>query len=586
MPQNEKNIYPKAIGHSDEPTMHDTLGIDSYYEGFKTFIENCNTPLTMAIQGDWGSGKTSALKLIEQKIDPKISLEIIDENYDVPTEEDFKKAREEFVAGKRKCHVIWFHTWQYANFGMDDNLTLALLTHMSAELDKLPTKDSTKNGKKIWENIWEKIKKEVPETGFQFFAEQCGASSIYNKLEETAHKLASLDNIHFVTETIITLKQEIQKTILERVPEGQRLVIFVDDLDRLEPKAAVDLLEGIKNLMDCKRCVFVLAIDAEVVYQGVSSKYGASINKEKEKMFFDKIIQVPFYVPVQKYDTKRFLVREFLNCEGVTPEYYDKYVKVVRKLIGNNPRSIKRIFNLWELNKCIEGITEVRDLYNMFVFLSVQTTDETLYQTLIEEAEQNGLEVFEKMAAESQDGTGLSKIGDLLDLPSTSYTTANVLIEKAIEENVPIEDTLLTTCDEWNTLLSLLINTNKIQIETVDMDKFLFSETIKKLIYELVNTGNYNFIPAGKSSCAFECENQVLLRISTSTGKKSADKAYVNITIYNIHKDADFVHRYNTLNYKFQIARSEKQLTIINADRYNIDDLKAFLTVYGVSFEI
>lgn len=567
------NENQKSIGYSDEPTMSDSLGIDSYYEGFKTFIENCSTPLTMAIQGDWGSGKTSALKLIEQKIDPK---EL--DRFGMPTQASLQNAIAEFKEGKRKCHVIWFNTWQYANFGMDDNLTLALLTHLNSELDTITQRNAIKNVKKILGNV----KKEAPETGLQFLAEQLGASSIYNKLEEATHKLASLNNIHFVTQTIVALKQEIQKTILEEIPDDQRLVIFVDDLDRLEPKAAVDLLEGIKNLMDCKKCVFVLAIDAEVVYQGVSSKYGESMNKEKEKMFFDKIIQVPFYIPMQKYDTKRYLVKEFLNCDGVNLEYHDKYVEVVRKLVGNNPRSIKRIFNLWELNKCIEMITNPTDLYNMFVFLSVEITDEDLYKKFVQEIEKNGLELFQKTTKQSD----LAQIVDLLELPSMAYKEANALVEKAIETNSTIEEEWLNVSDQWNTLLSLLINTNRMQMEMVDIDAFHFPKSIKDLIYELINTDNYSFVPEGTSSGTFEDKNQVLLRFSISSGKKDADNSYVNITIYNIHDDEDFMTRYDTLNYKFQVARSKTRFTIVNAGRYETEDLKAFLTEYGVSFEI
>lgn len=571
------NETQKFIGYSDEPTIYDSLGIDSYYEGFKTFIENCNTPLTMAIQGDWGSGKTSALKLIEQKIDSK---EL--DKFGMATQESLQNAIKEFREGNRKCHVIWFNTWQYANFGMDDNLILALLAHLNSELDIITQKNTFNNVKKILKDF----KKDASETAFQFLAEQFGASSVYNKVEEAVQKLASLNNIHFVTQTIVALKQEIQKTILEEMNDDQRLVIFVDDLDRLEPKAAVDLLEGIKNLMDCKKCVFVLAIDAEVVYQGVSSKYGDSMNKEKEKMFFDKIIQVPFYIPMQKYDTKRFLVKEFLNCDGVTPDYYDKYVRVVRKLVGNNPRSIKRIFNLWELNKCIEGITDPKDLYNMFIFLSIETTDDALYQTLIDEAEKDSFGLFEKLTTKSEMETDLSQIGQLLELPDISYQETNALIENAMTENGTIEEEWLTASDQWNTLLSLLINTNKVQIETPDMDKFDFPESIKAIMNELVNTDNYSFVPAGTSSCTFEDKNQVLLRFSTSSSKKDAGNSYVNITIYNIHEDEDFMTRYDTLDYKFQVARSKKRFTIVNAGRYTKEDIKGFLTEYGISFDI
>lgn len=96
--------------------------------------------------------------------------------------------------------------------------------------------------------------------------------------------------------------------------------LFVDDLDRLIPSKAVELLEVLKLFLDCKQCVFVLAIDYEVVIRGSIEKYGFASymsdkiedkernrEYEKGKSFFDKIIQVLFKVPVAVYDIKNYL---------------------------------------------------------------------------------------------------------------------------------------------------------------------------------------------------------------------------------------------------------------------------------------
>ncbi len=73
-----------------------------------------------------------------------------------------------------------------------------------------------------------------------------------------------------------------------------RVVVFVDDLDRLQPQKAVEVLETMKIFLDCERCVFVLAVDYDVVARGVKAKYGDTLSDEKGKSFFDKIIQLPF----------------------------------------------------------------------------------------------------------------------------------------------------------------------------------------------------------------------------------------------------------------------------------------------------
>lgn len=84
-----------------------------------------------------------------------------------------------------------------------------------------------------------------------------------------------------------------------RLQHKSRVVVFVDDLDRLVPGKAIELLEVLKLFLDCENCVFILAIDYDVVVRGAAEKYGFDLHdnseeglkeQEKGKAFFDKII--------------------------------------------------------------------------------------------------------------------------------------------------------------------------------------------------------------------------------------------------------------------------------------------------------
>lgn len=57
-----------SLGYADISAFDDRLGVDRYYEGLAHFIIECETSMTLSIQGDWGTGKTTALNLIEVKI--------------------------------------------------------------------------------------------------------------------------------------------------------------------------------------------------------------------------------------------------------------------------------------------------------------------------------------------------------------------------------------------------------------------------------------------------------------------------------------------------------------------------------------
>lgn len=59
-------------GYTDRPAQtlkEDVFGIKSYIDGLSEYILVCNTPMTIAIQGDWGSGKTSIMNMVRNNID-------------------------------------------------------------------------------------------------------------------------------------------------------------------------------------------------------------------------------------------------------------------------------------------------------------------------------------------------------------------------------------------------------------------------------------------------------------------------------------------------------------------------------------
>ena len=94
-------------GNTDRPIERkdeDDLGIGKYIDGLSSFIRNCDTPMTIAIQGDWGSGKTSFMNLIRNEV-------------------------------KGDVVHIWFNTWQFSQFSLSDSLPSLLLSTLAEQLD-------------------------------------------------------------------------------------------------------------------------------------------------------------------------------------------------------------------------------------------------------------------------------------------------------------------------------------------------------------------------------------------------------------------------------------------------------------------
>ena len=143
------------------------------------------------------------------------------------------------------------------------------------------------------------------------------------------------------------LKASLTDVVAERIarPDTDKVVVFIDDLDRLVPTKAVELLEALKLFLDIDHCVYIIACDYKVVARGLKEKFGEEGDR-KGKSFFDKIIQVPFKMPTRQYQTDKYIAA-LLEKIGVPAEGRDveMYRELVASSVGFNPRTMKRLFN-------------------------------------------------------------------------------------------------------------------------------------------------------------------------------------------------------------------------------------------------
>lgn len=341
----------------------DAFSIATYVEGLSSFIKNCNTPMTISIQGDWGSGKTSMMNMLKENLGTRI----------IP---------------------IWFNTWQFSQFNLNNSLIFAMLDVLMNSLD-----DGTSSIGKKAKKLCFGLAKCAFSAGISFIS----ANQI-NGQEAVSSIVDKNENINYAQQ-ILELKQNFQDLINEKLKKSNadRVVIFVDDLDRLQPGKTIELLEVLKLFLDCKNCVFILAVDYEIVTLGVKEKYGDSVTEEKGRSFFDKIIQLPFKMPVSNYDIKEY-VQKTLNGMGMNADdaLAEHFVKLVGASIGYNPRAMKRLFNTYQL---LDSITRnvIMDLKNgvrereLFGIICMQMSYEELYRyiaTKINYLDADMLEIF------------------------------------------------------------------------------------------------------------------------------------------------------------------------------------------------
>lgn len=328
------NIY---TGSSDMAAFIDSLDMENRFMGIANFMCSCETPMTIAINGDWGSGKSSAMNIIQK---------ILKEKHCAVPEQ-----------------IVNFNTWEFSIFGEHDKLLLDLLQTMNNQLEKLAKKLTTPEKA----NSISRTTKALSITN-GLSSVLAGAVNRIECVEALKDLLAGLSDgnsndphkelmVPSMTSVIMEIHNNINeniRTIMTNTTANHpdRMFIFIDDLDRLEPRVALELIEAMKNFASFENCVFVLAVDQKVVERGLRSKYGDDFDNETSVQFFDKIIQVPFELPVTAYNIEKYV--SSLITEEEKP-LAPKYAALLKTFNERNPRTIKRSFNLLRLYNCINN---------------------------------------------------------------------------------------------------------------------------------------------------------------------------------------------------------------------------------------
>lgn len=142
-----------------------------------------------------------------------------------------------------------------------------------------------------------------------------------------------------------------------------RIVIFVDDLDRCSPEKGLEVLESIKNLFDIKGLVFVIGMNSNTINTLVQRKFTDNPNASGFD-YVRKIVQLPFHIPdwVEK-DIDSYIdsvisnelagsafKEEFLSSDDGQA---NKNKELLIKAVESNPREIKRFINHIILAKAV-----------------------------------------------------------------------------------------------------------------------------------------------------------------------------------------------------------------------------------------
>ena len=313
----------------------DTLEFNAFAETLGEIIITSEPPLTVGVYGEWGSGKTSLMRLTQEVL----------ENYK-----------------KKKIKTSWFNAWKYDKA---HDLRVALINTILKEIseDEKTSKTLKRKSKELLNRVnWSGLGMSVLSIGATLMAPQLALLPLLSNLlkddKATGSDVAKLipknilkeDGGEKTLELIGEFEEEYQDIIEKYVGKKGILVVFIDDLDRCLPEKTIDILEAIKLFLHVPHSVFVIGADREIIVDGIMKKYGADSTDSSKKSdewgtnYLEKIIQIPFRLPPLRTD---LIANSFIEKLDVSQEI-KRHSKILAQ-VRNNPRTIKRLLNNFEL---------------------------------------------------------------------------------------------------------------------------------------------------------------------------------------------------------------------------------------------
>lgn len=245
------------------------------------------TPFTIAIHGEWGSGKTTLIHQIKKELDKKI----------------------ENTHNKLKFRIVEFDAWEYER----TDIVAALLQKIQRECEG-KSKKSTQ------------------------FAEAIGSFVLDAALRKSIGISKKEVNEHFAkfTEHVETIREIVAKVI-----QNKRLVVLIDDLDRCHIDNVLDMLEAIKMFLSVEHVIFVVAVDMNKIERAWELRYKSETGLIEGREHVEKIFQLKLSLPPKTDEQmKKYLQKLAKSFANYDLEYF------VKSCPGNNPRKIKRMLNL------------------------------------------------------------------------------------------------------------------------------------------------------------------------------------------------------------------------------------------------
>jgi hypothetical protein len=308
-----------------------------------------NCPITVAIYGDWGTGKTSAMRWLERQL------------------QAWNKQSASDRAGHCRVYPIWFDPWKYHTRedvwrGIISEVILALFRVANLDRQNFVPR-MVQAAKQFGAFLGKGFLHALAHTDIKLKADALGSGGelsvkgemfrdIYDEFDK-----ASQPQKAFLNQFEDALKSWVQ-SFLDRKGNifTERIALFIDDLDRCLPDVTLEVLEAIKLYLNIEPLMFVVGIDRTVVAAIVAKHYQENGLPRKSEQYLDKIFQVEIQIPPSERQMHAFLNHQIAFLDESSGGYWNRMLSGeseyktalesgIRHLARYNPREIKRLLN-------------------------------------------------------------------------------------------------------------------------------------------------------------------------------------------------------------------------------------------------
>ncbi|MGL4802538.1 MAG: KAP family P-loop NTPase fold protein [Cetobacterium sp.] len=311
----------------DSETKADYLEFNYLKMILKDIIENLElSPSSIGIYGDWGSGKSSLMGMLEDEFKSKDNIVCI--KFNGWLFEGYEDAKTSFIGSV-------LDELSSRKGAIENAKELFLKLYKSIDLFKIAS-SSIKNGASyLIAGSVGGVPGLIANLAVDLKTKVTGATE--KDIEEVLKKTFTSEELR---KSIKDFRKEI-KELLD-ILKIDKVIIFIDELDRCNSNTIIETLEAIRLFIFAEKANFIIGADERHVQNAVEQKFrkieGSSINIGKE--YLEKLIQYPVKIPPLNQD----LMKKYIICLFLSKKLDESEFQEFIKVLNDNSKGIN--FNL------------------------------------------------------------------------------------------------------------------------------------------------------------------------------------------------------------------------------------------------